>query len=143
MISCKLRHLEARCRERGTTLDAVRACIVREDGDTITVDETHKDYPKAKPQPTLLQKAANFAAAAAQHVAAGAPVASEAEVERRHAICTACPHYDGKACKLCGCPVARERKWLSKLSWADQKCPDDPPRWGPVPADARKTTLDS
>jgi hypothetical protein len=110
----------------------VRACIVSEDGDTITVDETHAAYPKAKPGPTLLRKAANFAAAAAQHVAAGAPMASEAEVERRHAICTACPHYDGKACGLCGCPVARERKWLSKLSWADQRCPDDPPRWGPV-----------
>jgi hypothetical protein len=138
MISCKLRHLEARCRERGTTLDAVRACIVSEDGDTLTVDETHAAYPKAKPgptplqPPTLLQKAANFAAAAAQHVAAGAPMASEAEVQRRHDICTACPHFDGRACGLCGCPVARERKWLSKLSWADQKCPDDPPRWGPV-----------
>jgi len=72
------------------------------------------------------------AAAAAKHVAAGAPMASEAEVQRRHDICTACPHFDGKACGLCGCPVARERKWLSKLSWADQNCPDDPPRWGPV-----------
>jgi len=40
---------EARCRERGYTLDAVRACIVAEDGDTITVDEMHKDYPRAKP----------------------------------------------------------------------------------------------
>jgi len=116
--------------ERGYTLDEVRACIVSEDGDTITVDETHEAYPKAKSQPSLFQKAANFAAAAAQHVAAGAPMASEAEVQRRHAICTACPHFDGKACGLCGCPVARERKWLSKLSWADQRCPDDPPRWG-------------
>jgi hypothetical protein len=82
--------------------------------------------------PSLLQKAANFGTAAAQHVAAGAPMASEAEVQRRHDICTACPHFDGKACGLCGCPVQRERKWLSKLSWADQKCPDEPPRWGPV-----------
>jgi len=85
-----------------------------------------------KESPSLFQKAANFAAAAAQHVAAGAPMASEAEVARRHDICTACPHFDGKACGLCGCPVNRERNWLSKLSWTDQKCPDDPPRWGPV-----------
>jgi hypothetical protein len=81
---------------------------------------------------SLLKKAANFAAAAAQHVAAGAPMASEAEVARRHDICTACPHFDGKACGLCGCPVSRERSLISKLSWADQKCPDDPPRWNPV-----------
>jgi hypothetical protein len=49
MIRCRLQHLQARCRERGTTLDAVRACIVSEDGDTITVDETHPAYPRAKP----------------------------------------------------------------------------------------------
>lgn len=40
---------EARCRERGYTLDEVRPCIVSEDGDTITVDETHSAYPRAKP----------------------------------------------------------------------------------------------
>ena len=50
MISCYRLHLEQRCRERGHTLDEVRACIVSEDGDQITVDETHPAYP-AKPKP--------------------------------------------------------------------------------------------
>ena len=45
MIRCQLRHLEARCRERGYTLDQVRACIVSQDGGTLTVDETHPAYP--------------------------------------------------------------------------------------------------
>ncbi len=121
-----------RCVERGYTLDQVRDCIVAEHGDTVTVDETHSAYPREKDAPSLLQKAANFAAAAVHHVAAGAPMASEADVQRRHDICTACPHFDGKACGKCGCPISRERAWLSKLSWADQSCPDDPPRWGPV-----------
>jgi hypothetical protein len=49
MISCPLLHLEQRCRERGYTLDEVRACIVSQDGETITVDETHPAYPHAKP----------------------------------------------------------------------------------------------
>jgi hypothetical protein len=49
MIRCHLRHLEARCRQRGYTLDEVRACIVSQDGDRITVDETHPAYPRAKP----------------------------------------------------------------------------------------------
>jgi hypothetical protein len=40
---------EMRCVERGYTLDEVRPCIVSEDGDTITVDETHAAYPRAKP----------------------------------------------------------------------------------------------
>jgi hypothetical protein len=49
MIRCHLRHLEARCRQRGYTLDEVRPCIVSRDGDQITVDETHPAYPRAKP----------------------------------------------------------------------------------------------
>ena len=79
-----------------------------------------------------LGKAKNFAAASANHIAAGMPMASEDEIERRYAICQACPHLDGKACGKCGCSVNREKQYLSKLSWADQSCPDDPPRWGPV-----------
>jgi hypothetical protein len=48
MIRCKLSHLEARCRERGYTLDQVQACIVSQDGERITVDETHSAYPRPK-----------------------------------------------------------------------------------------------
>ena len=39
---------ESRCRERGYTLDEVRPCIVSENGDTITVDETHPAYPRQR-----------------------------------------------------------------------------------------------
>lgn len=49
MIRCRLSHLESRCRERGYTLEQVRPCIVSEHGDLITVDETHRAYPRAKP----------------------------------------------------------------------------------------------
>lgn len=79
---------------------------------------------------TLLQKAKNFAAASAKHLAAGAPMATDDEVARRFAICQGCEHFDGKACRQCGCPVVRERKYLSKLSWADSSCPVG--KWGPV-----------
>jgi len=49
MIRCHLSHLQARCRQRGYTLEEVRPCIVSQDGDQITVDETHPAYPRAKP----------------------------------------------------------------------------------------------
>lgn len=124
MIRCHLRHLESRCRQRGYTLDEVRACIVSQDGDHITVDIDHPAYPRhQKPGVPLLQKAANFAASAAKHVAAGMPQATEDEVARRFAICQGCDYFDGRACKQCGCPVVREKKFLSKLSWANEKCP--------------------
>jgi hypothetical protein len=48
MIRCHRKHLEQRCRQRGRSLEDVRACIVSEDGDYITVDETHSAYPRAK-----------------------------------------------------------------------------------------------
>ena len=46
MITCHRKFLAARCRQRGYTLDEVRPCIVSEDGDQITVDETHPAYPR-------------------------------------------------------------------------------------------------
>ena len=49
MIQCRLSHLEARCRERGYAMEQVRPCIVSQDGDRITVDETHPAYPRARP----------------------------------------------------------------------------------------------
>ena len=83
-------------------------------------------------EPSVFQKAANFAKSATRHVAAGMPQASEDEVARRFAICEACEHFDGRACKQCGCPVVREKKFLSKLSWANEKCPVG--KWGPAAA---------
>ena len=49
MITGRRSAFEARCRQRGYTLEQVRPCIVSEDGDTITADETHPAYPRAKP----------------------------------------------------------------------------------------------
>lgn len=83
-------------------------------------DRIRREYAQSV---SLLQKATNFATSAARHIAAGAPQASEEEVARRFAICEGCEHFDGKACRQCGCPVVREKKFLSKLSWANEKCP--------------------
>jgi len=134
MIPCSIQNLEQRCRERGYTLDQVRACIVDQRGDAIIVDETHQAYPKPPPSKpvSFVTKVVNFATAAAQHVAAGAPACTDQQIAERHAICVACPHYQDEACGLCGCPIVREKNYLSKLSWADQSCPDNPPRWKAV-----------
>jgi len=91
---------------------------------------TPKDSSRTAPQPSLATKAANFAASAAKHVAAGMPQATEEQVAARFAICQACEHFDGAACRQCGCPVVRKKKFLSKLSWAGESCPVG--KWGPV-----------
>jgi hypothetical protein len=131
MITCLRSHLGTRCRQRGYTLDEVRPCIVSEDGERITVDETHPAYPRTpKPGLTLTEKARNFATSAAKHIAAGMPRATAEQSAERFAICQGCEHFDGHACRKCGCPVVRERKFLSKLSWAGESCPVG--KWGPV-----------
>lgn len=78
--------------------------------------------------PSFLEKVKNFAVAAAEHVAAGMPMASDEEILRRHDICRACEFLKDNACTKCGCPIVRERQYVSKLSWADQECPIG--KWG-------------
>jgi len=83
-----------------------------------------------QPSLGLATKAANFATSAAKHLAAGMPQATEEQVAERFAICETCEHFDGKACRQCGCPVVRQKKFLSKLSWAGESCPVG--KWGPA-----------
>lgn len=82
--------------------------------------------------PGFLEKVRNFATAAAGHVAAGMPMASDEEIIRRHDICLGCEHLVNDACTQCGCPVARVRGYVSKLSWAGQECPVG--KWGKATA---------
>jgi hypothetical protein len=144
MISGPRRLFEARCLERGYTLEEVSECIVSQAGDDLVVDETHSSYPRhpkppvapaAKPQdlsrtdaPSFLTKVKNFAVSAAKHVAAGMPMASDEEIIRRHDICMGCEFMKDNACTKCGCPVKRAKEYVSKLSWADQECPIG--KWG-------------
>jgi hypothetical protein len=89
MIRCHLSHLQARCRQRGYTLDEVRPCIVTQDGDQITVDETHPAYPRAKP-------------GLGDMVAAGLSAVGITK-ERAQAVATAVGVKD------CGCKKRQER----------------------------------
>ena len=82
----------------------------------------------SRESPGFIEKLKNFATAAAGHVAAGMPMASNEEIIRRHDICLGCEHLQNDACNLCGCPVARVRGYVSKLSWADSECPIG--KWG-------------
>lgn len=91
----------------------------------------HCDRAEQSGQPlSLLDKVANFAKAAISHASTGFPQCSRDEILQRHEICTACEHYQNESCAKCGCPITRDRQFLSKLAWADQSCPVG--KWGPV-----------
>lgn len=149
MIECSINDLMQRCKSRGYSMEEVAGCIVAVNGDRVVIDVGHPAYPRtprpgyetiewksASPPtreqgaPSFVQKVRNFATAAAGHVAAGMPMASDEEIIRRHDICLACEHLVDNACTQCGCPVSRVRGYVSKLSWADQECPLG--KWGKV-----------
>jgi hypothetical protein len=46
MTTCHRKYLEARCRERGYTLEAVMPCVIAQDGDQWTIDVDHAAYPQ-------------------------------------------------------------------------------------------------
>ena len=52
MITCKKSFLEARCQERGWSLEEVMPCVVSRRGDVWTIDENHPAYP-SKPKAML------------------------------------------------------------------------------------------
>jgi hypothetical protein len=87
---------------------------------------------EATTPPSAARRGANFAKASIQHIASGAPLASDAQVAERFAICLQCPLYragkqEGVGQCLhpsCGCKVkAVGLTGLNKLRWADQRCP--------------------
>jgi hypothetical protein len=87
MIQCRRSDLMARCGQRGVRWEDAVPCIVSQDGEIITVDETHAAYPAGpKHGVSLAQKAANFSASAVRHIAGGMPRATEEQVAARFAI---------------------------------------------------------
>lgn len=79
---------------------------------------------------TLVAKAVNFAASSVRHIAAGMPRCTQEQIDARYAICQQCEHFQDGACAKCGCPLVRERQYISKLSWANEECPVG--KWGQV-----------
>jgi hypothetical protein len=51
MITCDRSNLEARCVERGYTLDEVMPCVVSQDGDEWTIDTESEFYPRVSRLP--------------------------------------------------------------------------------------------
>lgn len=80
--------------------------------------------------PPLAQRVRNFLSSAANHVAHGMQTCSQEQIDARHAICVLCEFYKDGACAKCGCPLVREKQFISKLSWAHEQCPVG--KWGPI-----------
>ena len=118
-----------RCGYTAPVPNVIRNCVLPNEPPALPLSHgPGTEQMPTRSAPGFLDKLRNFAAAAAGHVAAGMPMASDEEIIRRHDICLACEHLVDDACTQCGCPVARVRGYVSKLSWADSECPVG--KWG-------------
>ena len=130
MTRCHRKYLEARCRERGYQLADVMACVVKQDGDQWTVDETHPAYPRRrgsqpKKPPSTIKKVCSWIKAINRWRKAGKPIRTDAEVANLVAICKRCKHYSTKGrCRACGCAVTKGA-WavMNKARMATEDCP--------------------
>lgn len=124
-IDCVLRRTNV-VDERGRTkLVCVRCGAV----DFSKLDPARVHIVCKRPEgPGLLRRIANFLGATVVHVASGSELVAEAEVDRRLAICQACPMqlFNGVRCThaSCGCGISPDLPaYRSKLRWASSYCP--------------------
>lgn len=83
-----------------------------------------------RPLPPLWKRASNVIAAIIKHAKNWFRKCSRAEIEKRVATCEQCELFKPAANRCgycthadCGCPISREKRFLNKLAWRDQKCP--------------------
>lgn len=65
----------------------------------------------------------NFVLAQVRNVAHGCPKCTEQEIADRLAVCEACEHFTGTACKICLCNCCNKPTLLNKLYLATERCP--------------------
>lgn len=74
-----------------------------------------------------------YAQAWARHRAKGRPVLQFPQILERFRICSTCTRYNDVegACAKCTCYVNLSQHGIlpNKLEWADEVCPDHPPKW--------------
>lgn len=93
-----------------------------------------RERRRKSPAPlTLFERFLSFGKAAAKLFAKRkGKLLTEEQVAPRIAACNSCEQLENGHCKLCGCNCSGQVKFMNKLAHADETCPDDPPKWGPV-----------
>lgn len=77
--------------------------------------------------PSIFKKLLTFAKSLAWHIYSGFPKSDQKLIDDRFAICSSCDLYDKlhSQCLVCGCNINRQRIFMNKLAWKDQKCPEN------------------
>lgn len=76
-----------------------------------------------EPDVPFLTKVKNFVVSASDHIQNGRKLCTDDTIEQRYKICEQCEYFTNSSCGKCGCPIIRNRQFISKLSWASSECP--------------------
>lgn len=98
--------------------------------DTMPIFLCDKALKRSEDGPGFAQKVKNFAQASIEHMLKGMPMCSDEQIIERHNICLGCEYFKDDTCTKCGCPLIRNKQFVSKLAWADQECPVG--KWGKI-----------
>jgi len=74
-------------------------------------------------------KIIRFTASLIKFIASGRGFLSQEQILTRLTICKICANFTGSRCSLCGCNCGNRKKFMNKLSYPTEQCPDNPPRW--------------
>jgi tetratricopeptide (TPR) repeat protein len=72
-------------------------------GATVVTATAPAAAPNPPPAPSLLRRAVSATQALARFLGSGLKIVPSAVLERRLRTCSACPHFTGLRCRLCGC----------------------------------------
>jgi hypothetical protein len=86
------------------------------------VEFWQKSFDCLRPVAEMQLHAARFSEALGRHVAGGMEAVSEAEYQRRLAVCSACEFFRDGVCLKCGCRLAGDV--VAKARWASEQCPE-------------------
>lgn len=95
----------------------------------IFICKYHTSQMQKEPIPSFVERIKNFAKATADHLGNGCKLASDDTISQRYSTCQNCEFFIKQSCSKCGCPIFANKKYISKLSWAEQSCPVN--KWGP------------
>ena len=118
----KLKNNESRLAEEMARLKAKQR-------DQCATTEVQIVVPEASQQtdatsaPPIWIRGWNFATAMLRHGKNGLKMCSQEKIDRRLAICQACPKLSNNHCSLCGCACNAQNHLLNKLALETEKCP--------------------
>jgi hypothetical protein len=72
---------------------------------------------------SFADKIKNFTSSLYGHIKNNLELCPDKVIEERYQTCKACEFFENSTCSKCGCPLYRDRIYISKLAWANEQCP--------------------